>query len=97
MPSKVCPKCRYAFPVGQYEAHRLMHVRQERERKGSTSAWRNLRELILARDAQKCVICGEPAVEVHHIDGDWQNDKPKNLRSVCFEHNPRGDQRAKAF
>jgi 5-methylcytosine-specific restriction endonuclease McrA len=28
--------------------------------------WRRLREKVLARDRHRCVVCGAPAVEVHH-------------------------------
>jgi hypothetical protein len=45
---------------------------------------------ILNRDGHRCVVCGEPATEVDHIDGVWQHDAPGNLRAVCAAHNPRG-------
>lgn len=97
MPSKKCPKCRQVIKAGDFEQHRLSHVRETRERKGSTRAWRNLRTLILARDGGLCVVCRAPAVEIHHRNGDSTDDRPDNLASVCFEHNPRGTQRARGF
>lgn len=100
MPSRQCPTCRHVVPSSEYEAHRLHHVRQNRERKGSTRQWRNTRELIFARDGHRCTYPGCLAtenLEVDHIDGDWRNNAPSNLRTRCFPHNPRGTQRAKSF
>jgi HNH endonuclease len=97
MPSKSCPKCRAVVPAQHWKKHQRAHQRESRERNGSTRLWRNTRELILARDGHKCTVCGAEATEVDHIDGDWRNNDPRNLRAVCFEHNPRGTQRAKGI
>jgi len=31
--------------------------------------WRRLRDSVLARDRHRCRDCGDPATEVHHLDG----------------------------
>jgi hypothetical protein len=67
------------------------NYRKPSGRNGSTRAWRGIRESVLRRDRYACVVCGDTAnLEVDHIDGDFRNNDPANLRTVCFEHNPRG-------
>lgn len=50
----------------------------------------NFRELVLERDHRRCVFCGQPAIDAHHIierrlwpDGGYYLD---NGASVCAEH-----------
>jgi hypothetical protein len=40
-----------------------------------------LRETVLERDGWRCQLCGEPATEVDHIQGD--SPDPMNLRAAC--------------
>lgn len=98
MPSKRCPICRQVIPAGQeFRNHRQSHRREATERPGSTRRWRNLRELIIARD-DGCVVCHtHEEIEVHHRDGDWRNDDPRNLETRCVAHHERGTQRVKGF
>lgn len=44
-----------------------------------------VRAEVFARDDGRCVLCGAPATEIDHIDGD-SND-PSNLRSACGDCN----------
>jgi 5-methylcytosine-specific restriction endonuclease McrA len=83
-----CLVCRAPIERGSYCA-------AHRQRKGSTRAWRALRERILARDGHVCVVCGAPASEVDHIRpvSVGGSDDPANLRAVCGDHNPRGRER----
>ena len=49
----------------------------------TTTEWRRLRKLVLARDQGICYVCGAPgADEVDHIDGDHHNDDPTNLAAI---------------
>lgn len=50
------------------------------------------RDYIFQRDNNSCVICGFSGINPHsgnsilhvdHIDGDWKNSTPENLRLVC--------------
>ena len=48
---------------------------------------RNLRQAILERDGNRCLVCGGNGVlEVHHIDGDHCNNRPSNLATLCYNH-----------
>ena len=66
-------------------------------RNGSHRGWRKKRALVIAHDGRRCTYVDEhgrrcPAtdsLEVHHVDGDWQNDSPQNLTTRCRTHNPR--------
>lgn len=51
--------------------------------------WPQVSEAILRRDEGRCLVCGDPAVEVHHIvrvgqkGFDPELQRPDNLISVC--------------
>ena len=55
---------------------------------------RKINELILHKDV--CEICGSKTnLDIHHIDGDWQNNNVDNLICLCRschmkEHSPKG-------
>ena len=84
---RYCSACNVVMPANQYAKHRRLH----HERRGSTTAWRKLRQLVLARDHHRCVVCGATdRLEIHHLDGDWRNNDPGNLEVRCLAHNPRG-------
>lgn len=68
---------------------------------GSTSAWRRLRRVVLARDAGRCRVprrdgqpCGRPASHVDHVvpRAAGGTDDLVNLRAACAPCNlARGD------
>jgi 5-methylcytosine-specific restriction endonuclease McrA len=94
MPSKVCPSCRSIIRAADYRRHRQAHrqrpTRQANGRSGSTRAWRQLRAQIIARDGGRCRGCGTTErLEIHHRDGDWRNDDPANLVTLCVDCHPR--------
>lgn len=70
-----------------------IHERANRQRRkeegrtgarGSTRAWRRLREFILSRDGRRCVRCGSLRyLTVHHIDLNPRNDNEENLVTLC--------------
>lgn len=61
--------------------------------RGSTTAWRKLRLLILARDGYRCRIripgtCTGTATQVHHVHGKAvTGDDPQFLVAACRECN----------
>ena len=49
--------------------------------------WTRIREQILSRDKHTCVYCGfasEKYQDVHHLDGDHDNNIPENLVTACM-------------
>lgn len=51
-----------------------------------------VRRYLIERDGEKCSLCGwckvnphtgKIPVEVDHVDGNWQNNSPDNLRFLC--------------
>ena len=64
--------------------------------------WQQIRKVILDRDNYMCRICAADAAEekldVHHVDWDRTNNKPRNLVTLCqpchqaiHQHNYRPD------
>jgi predicted restriction endonuclease len=47
----------------------------------------NYREIAKANYFEKCYICGSTEkLQVHHINGDHNDNRPQNLAYVCLEH-----------
>jgi len=67
----------------------VTHFPPRIRRHGSTRAWRQLREQILARDRHRCRICGKPAAHVDHITpvASGGTEHPGNLRALCANCN----------
>lgn len=62
--------------------------------KGSTRAWRRVRDVVLRRDGYRCQIrirgaCTETATVVHHKRGKAAGDDPAHLEAACWECNNR--------
>lgn len=88
---RLCSYCKVLVEAKGYDQHMQRHRFQQRERPGSTRAWRKLRQRVLERDGHRCRACGATSrLEIHHISGDWSDNRPENLITVCFDHNPRG-------
>jgi 5-methylcytosine-specific restriction endonuclease McrA len=84
---RYCAACNTIMPAREY----VGHMRGHRDRQGSTTAWRKLRELVLARDRHRCRHPGCSAttsLEVHHVIPVAQGgqDRPENLLTLCSAH-----------
>lgn len=50
--------------------------------------WKHLRQLILERDSFECLLCGEEATQVHHLNYDrFGHELETDLISVCRDCN----------
>jgi 5-methylcytosine-specific restriction endonuclease McrA len=60
---------------------------QKAQRIGNIQGWIHIRRNILDRDDYSCRICGtdqdEEMLHVHHVDYDRNNNKPRNLVTLC--------------
>lgn len=67
---------------------------QQREgaKRSATAEWQRLRRRVLDRDGHRCTCCGKTeaqlkvegnALEVHHRDGDHENNALPNLTALC--------------
>jgi 5-methylcytosine-specific restriction endonuclease McrA len=84
LPLRRCPHCRKLVADGDLKVHLQLHSDARRERKGSSGSWKTTRQRILFRDEFRCAQCqSTEELEVHHIDGNWRNDDPKNLVTLC--------------
>lgn len=55
----------------------------KRKRRGSSQFMREARPDTLERDGGQCGLCNKVAKQIHHIDGNNQNDQPGNLITLC--------------
>ncbi len=86
MPQRACLACGRLSRAGSYcSYHKGTGAR------GSTRAWRTLRQAIIQRDGG-CVVCGtNEGLEVHHRVPKRKggSDDPSNLVTMCHEHHVR--------
>lgn len=90
MPTQPATPCAQpGCPVLVYGASRCAAHKVERRKDPEqarfygSSRWQSIRSLIRHRDPL-CVMCSrEPSKIVDHIDGDWRNNDPSNLRGLC--------------
>lgn len=93
MTMRRCPHCRRLILDSEFLGHRQAHWDKVRERKGSSGNWKSIRMFILRRDGFYCTSCGAAGeqlsgtakLEVHHVDGNWKNNRPQNLATLCEE------------
>jgi 5-methylcytosine-specific restriction endonuclease McrA len=91
---RVCTKCspRILIEACDYAAHEAAHRRAAgKVERRTPPGWKKLRLAIIERDRGACVVCGSSAfLEVHHVNGDWRDNRTSNLETRCRKHNPRG-------
>jgi 5-methylcytosine-specific restriction endonuclease McrA len=83
MPGSFCTVCRQRISKGSRCA---THATQSpSSRNARTAKWvREIRPRILARDNYACADCEATVhLEVHHLDGDPQNNRAENLLTLC--------------
>lgn len=65
-------------------------VELKKQNEKSKARWEEVRNLVLSRDNHKCVVCGKPATQVHHIHLRSQRKdllyEMNNLVSLCDKH-----------
>jgi len=53
--------------------------------------WAKVRKETIKRDRSTCQVCGYGVrdknrdAQVHHKDGDWTNNDPENLETLCWD------------
>ena len=94
---QICATCGKEFVVSPYLYGRQKYCSRKCGKTGDANPqwigghtieypliWtRKLRNAIKQRDGYKCVLCGEHATDVHHIDYNKDNCAPENLISLC--------------
>lgn len=83
IPLKICSKkLKVAALSGKVE------LKKQNEK--SKTRWEEIRTQVLIRDNHKCVVCGKPATQVHHIHLRSQRKdllyEMNNLVSLCDKH-----------
>ena len=80
------PGCRALVARGRCEAHAYPDIAEDRP-KYHTAYWRSVRAAQLRRKpfCERCLETGAaiPAQDVHHRDGNSDNDAEENLESLC--------------
>lgn len=87
---KICRVCGKACRGNWCDKHKhtpaLRAAEYDAKRAGARkgvygSNWQRCR--ILALNESPLCPCGKPAMEVHHIDGNYFNNSPENLQPLC--------------
>ncbi len=92
---KLCPIC--SKPIKDYKNNKTCSSKCARKYfsdmylEFASMSWKdrspNYREICFDNHDKVCIICGEKnIVEVHHFDGNHENDDPKNLIPLCSTH-----------
>lgn len=68
----------------------LVKSELKKQNEKAKAKWEKIRTQVLARDNHKCVVCGKPATQVHHIHLRSQRKdllyEMNNLVSLCDKH-----------
>lgn len=91
---KQCPVCKNTFSVKASSKNNVTCSRGCANTYFMTGSdhpnWKgdyNYRRICFSNHEKKCIICGEDKiVEVHHFDGNHDNDEPSNLVPLCPTH-----------
>lgn len=85
-PLHPCPEpgCPVLVADGKCSAHTTARAKDPDQAKFyGSSRWQSIRKLIRRRDPV-CKLCLRgAATNVDHIDGNWRNNDPSNLRGLC--------------
>ena len=68
-------------------------TRRNHPSKRHTFKWRKLAKSIHERDSFRCILCDKTPkrLDTHHIDGDFENDDPSNLVTLCHKCHMRAE------
>ncbi len=80
MPLKECSKCSKLIPLGKPYCESCK--RPSAAARGYGYRWKRYRLEYLAAHPF-CVVCGKPATDVDHIDGNSRNNNASNHQSMC--------------
>lgn len=79
-----------AFSKGLKASSSLMKTELKKQNEKAKAKWEEIRAQVLERDNYKCVVCGKPATQVHHIHlRSKRKDllyEMNNLVSLCDKH-----------
>lgn len=71
-----------ALGVGDYEGYQKAMAARNTKRRQEIG-WPKIRAAIIERDGRACVVTGEQAkLEVHHVNGDYEDNRPDNLATL---------------
>ena len=81
---RLCYQCPFAVRTAGYlYCERFATPIRTRE-KYALRGWKEVRDVILARDGRQCAICdAEQDLHIHHVDLDPTNDDAANLLTLC--------------
>ena len=88
---KRCPKCQHSNHLQKCKErwHRTYEKKGYNQKGPNNNHWQGgcspayYQEIAKEAHGQLCMLCGKPAVLVHHKDEDRHNSDPSNLEVLC--------------
>jgi len=80
-----CTQCGEDIDLAAWQGHLDMHKRTSSTYRNGKGASQKQKQKVRRRQGYRCIRCEQPSssLQVHHVDGNWRNNKMANLVAAC--------------